>query len=248
MHGCTLPRRAVVILSVLLCATLLWAGDQPWNGKPYQTWDAKDVQQIMTRSPWVATTRILRSWTGPQKNTTVVQPEEPEISGGVRHAPRVMGNVAGNTGGTELPQVNVYVYWYSARVMRAASAREGVLQGKMDEPAVEKVVDTPPEQYQIVLKMDDMAPFIAKGAQFYEQNAFLEMQRSKLKLPPSKVQFERMGTTSEDVVFFFPKTANGAATIGSDETGIVFSCKIADQTMHADFKPKKMVDQFGADL
>lgn len=248
MCGGTVSRRAVVILSLLLSATLLWAGNQPWKGKPYQTWDAKDVQQIMTRSPWVATGSIRRSWTGPQKNTTVVQPEEPEISGGVRTAPRVMGNVPSNTGGTELPQVNVYVYWYSSHVIRAASAREGVLQGRMDQSAVEKIVDTPQGQYEIVLKMDDMTPFIAKGAKFYEQNAFLEMKRSKLKLPASKVQFERMGTTSEDVVFFFPKTANGAATIGSDETGIVFSCRIADQTMHADFKPKKMVDQFGADL
>jgi hypothetical protein len=50
------------------------------------------------------------------------------------------------------------------------------------------------------------------------------------------------------VVFFFSKTANGASTISSDETDVVFSIKIANQTVRADFKPKKMVDQFGPDL
>lgn len=248
MSKSVLPRQALVIMTVLLAATLLWAGDKPWTGKPYQKWDAKDVQEIMTHSPWVATTRIRRSWTGSQKNTTVVQAEQPQISGGVRSGPGVMGTVPSNTGGTELPQVNVYVYWYSSRVMRAASAREGVLQGKMEESQAEKSAEAPQTDYQIVLRMDDMTPFMEKGEKFYQQNAFLEMRKSKQKLAPSKVEFQRMGTTSEDVIFYFPKTADAAPTIGGEETEVVFSCKVADQTLRVDFKPKKMVDQFGADL
>ncbi len=249
MGKSVLPRQALMILTVLVAATLLWAGDEPWKGKPSQTWDAKDIQQIMTHSPWVATTSVRRSWARSQKNTVVVQPVQPQISGGVRAAPSVMGTVASNTGGTQsIAQLNVYLYWYSSRVIRAASAREAVLQGRMDQLAVEKSAEAPQAEYQIVLRMDDMAPFIEKGEKFYRQNAFLQMQRSKLKLPPSRVQFEGMGTTSEDVVFFFPKTADGAPTIGSDETDVVFSCKIADQTLRAGFKPKKMVDQFGPDL
>ena len=158
------------------------------------------------------------------------------------------GNGTEQTGGTELPQVNVYVYWYSSRVMRAASAREGVLQGKMEESQAEKSAEAPQTDYQIVLRMDDMTPFMEKGEKFYQQNAFLEMRKSKQKLAPSKVEFQRMGTTSEDVIFYFPKTADAAPTIGGEETEVVFSCKVADQTLRVDFKPKKMVDQFGADL
>jgi hypothetical protein len=134
-------------------------------------------------------------------------------------------------------------------VIRAASVREAVLQGLMNRSAAEKLVDSSQAEYEIVLRMDDMTPFIEKGESFYQQNAFLQMRRSKLKLPPSKVVFERMGTISEDVVFFFPKkTAEGAPTIANDEGNVVFSCKVANQTVRADFKPKKMVDQFGADL
>jgi len=249
MPKSVLPRQALLILTVLVAAALLWAGDEPWNGKPYQNWDAKDTQLIMTHSPWVASTTVRRSWNPSDKSTVVVQPEQPQISGGVRPAPNVMGNVPSNTGGTQpAAQLNVYLYWYSSLVIRAASAREGVLQGKMDQSAVEESIQAPQAEYQILLRMNDMTPFVEKGEEFYRQNAFLQMRRSKLKLSPSKVVYERMGTSSEDVIFFFPKTVDGAPTIGSDETDVVFSCKIADQTLRAGFKPKKMFDQFGLDL
>lgn len=245
------PRQALVLVAVLTIPALLLAGDNPWKDKPYQTWTAKDLQAIMTDSPWVAKTSVRRSWAASRKDAVVQPIQRPqEISGGVRTGPTVVGTVASNTGAAEeSQQLNVNVYWYSSRVIRTASAREAILHGVMDELAAEKLADAPQEEYQLVLRMDDMAPFIDKGESFYQQNAVLEMRRSKLKLSPSKVVYEHMGTTSEDVVFFFPKkTADGAPTIADDETDVVFSCKIADQTVHADFKPKKMVDQFGPDL
>ncbi|HTU33788.1 MAG TPA: hypothetical protein VMF66_08305 [Candidatus Acidoferrum sp.] len=243
------PTQALAIVAILMVPALLVAADNPWKSKPYQTWNAKDVQAIMTQSPWVQVTSMRRSW-HPSPNATVVQPVQQEISGGVRSSPAVVGKVASNTGATEpSQQLNVYVYWYSSRLIRAASAREAVLRGTMDEPVAEKLAAAPQAEYQIVFRMDDMTPFADKGEGFYRQNAFLMMRRSKLKLPPSKVVYEHMGTTSEDVVFFFPKTAaGGTPTITSDETDVVFSCKIADQTVRADFKSKKMVDQFGPDL
>lgn len=240
---------ALVIAVILIAPALLLAGDGPWKSKPYQTWNAKDVQAIMTNSPWVQITSVRRSWV-PSRTVTTVQPVQQEISGGVRSSPGVMGKVAGNTGATEPSQLlKVYLCWYSSRLIRAASAREAVLRGIMDQPTAEKLAEAPQGEYQIVLRMDDMTPFLAKDENFYQQNAVLEMRRNKVKLSPSKVVYEHMGTTSEDVVFFFPKkTADGAPTIADDETDVVFSCKIADQTVHADFKPKKMVDQFGPDL
>ena len=241
------PKRILILCSALVTATLLWAGSKSWN-KPYTSWDAKDVQQIMTNSPWVAATSMRRSW-HQSRDTTVVRPVQPEISGRVRTGPGVMGNTASNTGGTDANQVSVHIYWYSSRVIRAASAREGVLRGTIDQPGAQKLIDVPQTDYEIVLRMDDMTPFMDKDENFYQQNAFLQMGRSKLKLPSSKVEYEHMGTTSEAVVFSFPKkTADGAPTITSDETDVTFSCKIADQIVRAKFKPNKMVDQFGPDL
>lgn len=242
-------KRALLFVSLCFAATPLFASDNPWKNKPYQNWNAKDLQAIMTDSPWVDVSTIRRSW-GPPQTTTMVQPVQQEIAGGVRSDPTVMGTVASDTGGTEASQqLNVYLYWYSSRVIRAASAREAVLHGLMDQSAIKKFIDAPEAEYKIVLRMADMTPFLEKDVNFYRENAMLQMKHSRVKLPPSNVLYEHMGTISEDVVFFFPKkTFDGAPTISSDETDVVFSCKIADQTVRADFKPKKMVDQFGADL
>jgi len=51
-----------LLLGLLLGATLLWAGDKPWKAKPYQQWNEKEVESILTDSPWVRITPILRSW------------------------------------------------------------------------------------------------------------------------------------------------------------------------------------------
>ena len=246
--GSSLKRAALLVLACFE-ATLLFAADNPWKNKPYQGWTAKDLQVIMTDSPWVRITLVRRSW-HPSPEATVIQPVQPEISGGVRSSPTVMGKVASDTGATDASQqLNVYLYWYSSHVIRAASAREAVLHGLMDQSAVEKFTDAPQAEYQIVLRMADMTPFLEKDLNFYRENAMLQMKHSRVKLPPCKVLYEHMGTISEDVVFLFPKrTLGGTPTISSDETDVVFTCKIAGQTVRADFKPKKMVDQFGADL
>jgi hypothetical protein len=239
------------LLFVCLCfATLLFAADNPWKSKPYQNWNAKDLQAIMTDSPWVHVDLIRRSWVPAQRD---VVPQQ--IVSGIRHTPNASGAVQTNTeasnrqGEASLDQLNVYIYWYSSRLIRAASAREAVLHGVMDQSSVQKFVDAPRSEYQVAVRMDDMTPFIQKDESFYQRNVFLEMRRSKLRLPPSKVVYERGGTADvKDVIFFFPKAAGGTPTIGSDETDVMFTLKIADQTLRADFKPKKMVDQFGADL
>ena len=241
----------LVIFAILLTATLLWADDKPWNRKPYQTWDAKDVQQIMTDSPWVSKTAVRRSWV-PSKESTVVQPVQQEISGGVRSNPNVMGSVQSNTGATDSgqsnQQVNTYVYWYSSRLIRAAAARQSFLRGSMDQTAAEKFTDAPQTEYQIVLRMDDMTPFITKDENFYQQNAFLQMQRASSSCRRAKFYMSVWEPHWRTSFSLSRRLADGAPTIASDETDVVFSCKVADQTLRADFKPKKMVDQFGPDL
>lgn len=244
-------KRALLVFSVCLAATLLFASDNPWKSKPYQAWNTKDLQAIMTDSPWAHVTIIRRSWIPAQRD---VVPQQ--IVSGIRHTPNASGAVQTNTeasnreGEASLDQLNVYIYWYSSRVIRAASAREAVLHGVMDNAEAEKFIDATQGEYQVAVRMEDMTPFIQKDEHLYQGNAFLEMRRSKLKLPPSKVVYERGGTADvKDVVFFFPKTTpSGAPTIASDETDVTFSLKIANQTVRADFKPKKMVDQFGTDL
>jgi hypothetical protein len=43
-------------------------------------------------------------------------------------------------------------------------------------------------------------------------------------------------------------TSSGAPTVSADETEVQFSCKIADSTVRAGFRPPDMVDQSGPAL
>lgn len=248
-------KQVLTVIAVLVCATLLWASDKPWNGKPYQSWDVKDIEQIMTDSPWVASTTVQINW-----HPIVAQKDVPPaqaISGGVQTMP---GSVGGGGAGTNpalstrsgqasQTEQRVVVYWASSKLMRVASARRAVLSGSAQESDVQKYATTVNSQYAVALAMQDMTPFEGKEASDFRNECFIEGKKSKVKVSPSRAEYQKNGDRVADVVFFFPKaTSSGQPTIASDETDVVFSLKFANQTVRVNFKPKKMVDQFGPDL
>jgi hypothetical protein len=119
----------------------------------------------------------------------------------------------------------------------------------MNDSDVEQYVRAPQEEYQIVLSMGDMTPFMQSDEKFFQANSSLEMKRSKLKLSPSHVVYQKDSHgLLRQVVFFFPKKNGSGPTIGSNETDVEFKCKIAASTLKVDFKPQKMTDQSGPDL
>jgi len=134
--------------------------------------------------------------------------------------------------------------------MRAATARQSVLRGEIEEADVEPYVRAPLEEYALVLSMADMTPFLQKDEKFFQGQAFLEMRRHGRQLSPSHVVYQRdVKGTLKQVVFFFPKkTASREPTIANDETDVEFRIKIADSRVHVGFSPQKMTDQTGPDL
>jgi hypothetical protein len=246
-----LIRRLRLLLALFLGVNLVWAGDKPWKSKPYQQWDAKEVQAILTDSPWVRVTTIQRTWLPVAEKE--VGPEQ-QISGGVRQMPPAGSQTGGGatnqvrTGEGSFRELNVFIFWQSSRVMRAATAHEAVLHGEKVD--IEKYASEPQNEYQIILRMEDMSPFVQHNEEFFKGSAFLQMKKAKSKISPSHVVYERSQKgLIQDAVFFFPKTtSSGAPSVSGDETDVQFSCKIADATVRADFKPRDMVDQSGPDL
>ena len=241
----TLSKPLALLLGLLLGATLLWAGDKPWKAKPYQQWDEKELQAILTDSPWVRVTPIQRSWLpGPERDT----PQE-RSSGGAKGQTSAAGpSSTAPVGAGEDMQMNVQIYWQSSRVMRAATARQAVLHGEKVD--VDKYANEPQAEYQIVLRMEDMTPFQQHDEKFFQDNAFLQMKKGKDKISPTHVVCEKNSKELvADAIFFFPKTtSSGAPTVSADETEVQFSCKIADSTMRVGFKPRDMVDHSGPAL
>lgn len=247
----TPSRKYVSVLAmILLASAVLAAGDKPWMSKAYNRWTDKDVQLIMTESPWVQSTTIRRSWV-PSKD---VAPEA-QIAGGVRSLPGGSGGISTNSAGdreseASTSELRVYVYWDSSRVMRAASARQRALHGELADSEVEPYARAPQEEYALVVSMGDMTPFSQNNEKFFQSAASLETKRGHLTLASSHVVYQRDGNgTLRQALFFFPKqTPSGAPTIRADETEVQFRCKIADSDVRVNFKVGKMVDQSGPDL
>lgn len=242
----TLAKPLGLFLSLLVGASLLCAGDKPWKAKPYQQWDEKDLRAILSDSPWVRVTPIQRTW------LPVAEKDlggEPQINGGVRQMPAA-GTAENGVRSSEssLRELNVQIFWQSSRVMRAATAREAVLHGRQVD--VDKYAAEPQSEYQIVLRMEDMTPFAQHDEKFFQEKAFLQTKRSKDKILPTHVVYERNEKGSvQDAIFFFPKTtSSGAPTISGDEKEVQFSCKIADSPVRVGFRPQEMVDQSGLAL
>jgi hypothetical protein len=236
----------VLLLGLLLVATQLWAGDKPWKVKPYQQWNEKELQAILTDSPWVRTTPIQRSWVSSTERD--IAPQERSSAGAKGQTSTAGPPSTASVGAGEDREMNVQVYWQSSRVMRAATARQAVLHGENVD--VDKYASQPQDEYQIIVRMQDMTPFRQHDEKFFQGSAFLQMKKGKDKISPTHVVYEKnsQGLVG-DAVFFFPKTnPSGAPTISADETEVQFSCKIADTTVRVGFKPRDMVDQSGSAL
>lgn len=251
---------AALIFVALAFAAVALASDPPWKGKPYNQWTDKDLEKIFTDSPWSRIGMVTRTWvpltskdapagqgapTGGAKPNTSMPPGGPGGAG--------PGGARGPSGGGGTPtgdELNFNVYWASSRVMRAASARKSVLHGGKQDVDVAKYASEPQEQYQIVVQSEDMTPFLRHDEKFFQENSFLDVKKTKQKVSPSHVQYERDEKGLVDAaVFFFPKkTAAGEPTVPSDEKNVEFNCKIEGSRLRVNFDPQKMVDSQGPSL
>lgn len=238
----TLQNKIKLLLIILVFSSVTWAADAPWKGKPYDQWDDKDIQKVFTDSPWERMSTITRTWAGAAAKD---QPNGP-LAGGQTRLPADQRSTDNSFG----DDVNFYVYWASSRVMRAATARKAVLHGEKKDLDVAKYAADPQQEYQIVVRSEDMSPFSRHDEKFYQENSFLELKKTKQKIAPSHVQYERdeKGQITTAIFFFPKKTPSGDPTIAPDEKNVGFSCKIEGATLRVNFEPQKMVDNQGAAL
>jgi hypothetical protein len=229
--------------ALLIFASLSWAADLPWKGKLYEQWTDKDVERVFTDSPWARTSTITRTW------RSLTQKDLPNQT--LSRAARNMPDDSGPGNDRMGSEWNVDVYWASSRVMRAASARKAVLRGSNKTVDVEKYANEPQDEYQIMVQSDDMTPFLHHDEHFFQANAFLEPRKTKQRISPSHVRYERDEKRAlvTSAIFFFPKkTISGDPTIPSDEKNVGFNCKIEESSLRVNFELGKMVDNRGPAL
>lgn len=228
---------------VLISATLALASDPPWKGKPYNQWDDNDLDLVFTASPWTRKAEVMRTW---DRFSAKDNQQNDQIAGHDRGLP---GDEERSTRNSTVDDVDFFVDWASARPMRAAAARKAVLHGGRPDLDVEKYAKEPQTEYQIIVQANDMAPFTRHDEQFFQQKAFLEIKKKKLKLSPTHVVYERDDKGVSSAIFFFPKTTgSGDPTIADDEKSVTFTCKIEESQLRVTFEPQKMLDSSGPTL
>jgi len=250
-------KKLAVVFSVAVIAAIAWAGGDPWKTKPYTQWDQKDVMAVLQTSPW-AKVNLPISGAWHPSDTAASDTSNIGVSGSKTDSSKMAagpGTVEPGAGtekqlAAQAAAQSYNVFWWSARTIREASARRAVLSGKVTEDQAAKMVATPVDSYEILVNSPNMAIFQQRGEQAFMNTAFLQLHKSKQKLSPSKVEFQKDSAGKVvGAVFMFPKTtSNGEATISPDEKEVDFNVQIADSWLRTYFSPKQMVDSQGVDL
>lgn len=256
-------------LAVLIMATLAWATDA-WK-KPYQQWDKKDVEKILSDSPWAKVVRVSASWAS--NNSEMLPPQgQPQPQGGSQPSSGGsggggrpgMGGGGGAAGGppsggmqggggmqsSETPQAAFAVRWVSSQTMREALVRNAELNGQMSESQGQSQLGQQPPAYQIMITGPDMFPFQQSTEEGVKDAAYLQVKKSKQKIQPEKVQFEKSpdGSKVSTVIIAFPKTAGGQPTIPTDAKGAEFFLSLGKTKIQTSFDFSKMEGAQGRDL
>src|SRR5215469_3701776 len=252
---------------LLVLAAFAWASNDPWKDKPYQQWDQKDIQRVLSNSPWSKTVQVDAKWEpqGTQQAPQAVPPENVPTSGGSSggtgrsgggmggssQAPSPGGGYGAPPASNATPEVAFAVRWFSSRTMREAILRNAVLSGSMKEEDAEKQLAQPVDAYQVLISGPHMTPFESAEENAIKQEATLTTKKGKQKIEASGVEIQRSpdGKTVRALVISFPKkTENGQATVGDDEKGAEFALSAPRISIKASFDLSKMYDAQGRDL
>jgi hypothetical protein len=254
----------LAVCAATLCGTLLYAGDV-WRDKPYTQWAQKDVQKILTDSPWIKTVHVSAGWrSGDRSNAAYDTSTTASNNAGGPSGP-AGGPTNSNSGSAAQnaallasakdTEASYTVSWFSARTVRQALARQQVLSGAMTEPDADKALAQDFEEFAITVAGRDMTPFFKASETDLAANSFLLLKQDKKKIPASRVVFQRPAAVTTNalppvtaVVFYFPRKAvSGEPSIPPQEKSAEFSCSCGGANIKTSFDLQKMVAAQGPD-
>ncbi|MBI3484548.1 MAG: hypothetical protein HY012_05280 [Acidobacteria bacterium] len=245
-------RRIGVLLATLALAGAAWAGDA-WKEKSYKDWDEKEVNKILSDSPWARPVNVTATWRSARVSALAPDTQRGGVAGQLAEAGEVGTNrntpIADDSGAGD-PEAHFVLRWGSARTTRQALARLAVLRGRSEAEA-EKVLNLPVTEHQIVLYGADMTPFAKSDEKSLMEKTFLKLKKNKQKISPSRVEIRRGqdGKRISGIVFFFPmKFEVGEPVIAPDEKGVEFECRTNNVNIRQSFEPQKMVGRGGPDF
>jgi hypothetical protein len=239
----------------LACVAVLAASD--WRDKDPQSWDQKDVQKILSDSPWSKQLALGMAADGslsqnaPAIGTMGTSETSGGGPGGARPGagPGPRDNGPTGASGDFAPLAKFSVRWNSSRTIREALFREKELTGAPLDQA-RKDLDAKYDAYQISITGPDLRAFVKEGAANLKAHSYLMLKSTKQQIAPSNIIIQaREDGTLVAVLFEFPRTtAAGEPSIAPSEKSVEFAAKVGNLPLKVTFDLWKMSTKEGADL
>ncbi len=226
-----------LLASLVLAA---WAED-PWKSKPPSEWTLKDVDKILTDSPWTQTVMAPTRWArvGGEKWEMGPAPS------GVR-----VGKATVEVNPDRSDQMGWFrLRWETSRTIREALAREAQLRGLSGQPYSRPREDK--EHHVLALVWD---PFVFQAPKSSEVEAaassYIKPRRLGLEVRPARVEYRRdWNGRLNAVAFYFPrKIENGREVVDGDEDRVDFTWHVGAAVINGRFQPRKMAAQGRRDV
>lgn len=259
---CTLASNMKKVIPLLFVFALaLWAADF-WKSKPYTDWSQKEVQKIITDSPWAKKISVPLGRSGGPAAPNI-EAEGPATSGGrggrgggaapLGDASTSSGGGAGGARGTQgmrggagnmpddVPQMTPAAQ-VVVRLQTALPVKQALVKAKYGADA-----GTAPEGKQFIEREEQFYVVSVSGLPGYVlpkddqgKRAILQAAslhaKDKEALAPSDVQFDSQNRQAE-ALFLFPRKD----VFTADDKEIEFVASIGGMSIKTKFRPKDMV-------
>jgi hypothetical protein len=241
-----MPKKMMTLMAAgfLVAATAALPSDV-WKDKDFQNWDQKDVQKILTDSPW--SKKFEYSSAGTVGNGAMTHSVTTGPAGGGGNVPSDLGDrIASNSQPGQ--QISLIVSWCSSRTIREAMARRKELAGTSQDDA-RKILSEEPTTYEVAVSGRGLTVFGEIQEDSLKEHSYLMSKITKEKLASVEVIVQRSQYDQPvAIIFEFAKTtASGAPTIAKNEKGVEFSTQAGKTPIKIQFDLSKMTDKQGSD-
>jgi|SRR5579871_1417748 len=233
------------ILLAFPAALTLWAAEV-WQTKPYTDWTDKDIQKIMSDSPWAKKLSVALPMSGGPGGGPIPPSTTGSTGGrgGGRSGPQ--GTAASGGGdpgiagdvqlGTGVPETVLLVRWRTALVVNEALAKSKYGADAGTSPDAKKMLEPEPKYYVIWINglPANLRPQNAEAKQAMLKDSVLN-PKDKNSIPAEDIQFAGQGRAT-DFFYLFPKSA----ALTADDKEVEFVTKLGKTAIKAKFKLKDM--------
>jgi len=243
-----MKKLALFAAAVCLCAVAILLAADPWQSKPYTEWSEKDIQKVLTNSPWSRALSVSSGQQSSAGNTIgrddgssrpagasastgpgMMQPNGQE-SGVARDR---MGDIYSQ--GTESNSIVLMVVWQSAMPVRQALVRRRFGTEGAGSADAKKFLD---EHANYLIAVSGITPQMVRAQ--LAKSAILEKTtlaaKGKDALHATDILISPSGKVTE-AVFVFPKTA----VFALEDKEVEFSTQIGAVEVRNKFRLKDMV-------